>query len=101
MVSVTIPDSDLATIWIYASQSTMGEGHCRTKLQLRPRQDYDDLDSLSDEYILIQCSKHLQLTLNSQKGLHLIQVSTPENPSTKTKVCMKGSIRDLLTRMRT
>ena len=56
----------------------------------------EDSDSPYDEYIRILCSKPLQLTLNSQKGLHLIHLSIRENLSTKMRVCMKGSYRDLL-----
>src|SRR5580765_132648 len=52
----------------------------------------DDWDLLLGEYTLILYSRLSPLILNSQRGLHSLQVSTQENPSIKMKACMRGAI---------
>ena len=100
MVSVNIPDSDLVTMWMMLAKilwekNIVGQNFNYDRDKIR-RLGF----AIRRIHSVILCSKHSQLTLNSQKGLHFLQVSTPENPSTKMRVCMKGSIRDLLTWMR-
>ena len=74
----------------------MGEGHCRTKLQLRSGQNSTTWICNQANPLVIQCSKHSQLTLNSQKGLHFLQVSTPREPFYKDEGMYEGELRDLL-----
>ena len=93
MVSVQYLMSDLSYYMDNVSSKYYGRKTLLDTISIMTETKYEDLDSpLRRIHSVIQCSKPLLLTLNSQKGLHSIHLSTPENPSIKMKACMRGAL---------